>query len=336
MSMAIFNELNTTQYEVDPIFKNNAYKLFGNPASLNSPDLFWTGNFSYVLLKPCDFRNNEDLCFKAATFLYYNKVNEKSDYWYTYFFGDINDCKEIGDDFENQICKYISYEMLEEWYPKNLTEINDRFINYCLTQQKYYGQNFCFKNYDMRYLLFLSYTLNQEQLVVSKSFLLKQLEESKYIDLERAEMESVSFKITDKAIKQYQKTKNKESNTAFIAIKFKENEERIKTIQDAIAECGYTPVIMTEYQTNDWIMPEIFHQIQLSKFVVVDLSLRCDGAYYEAGYAHAMGKPVIHIYDEREKESNPLHFDVAQKSTVIYKDFDDLGTKLRKRIESTI
>ncbi|MCI9654208.1 MAG: hypothetical protein HFG91_07710 [Acholeplasmatales bacterium] len=93
---------------------------------------------------------------------------------------------------------------------------------------------------------------------------------------------------------------------------------------------------MNEFETNNWIMPEIFHQIQLSKFVVVDLSIRCDGAYYEAGYALAMGKEVIHIYDRREESNNPLHFDVAQKSTVIYNDFDDLKFKLMNRIKATI
>ena len=49
-----------------------------------------------------------------------------------------------------------------------------------------------------------------------------------------------------------------------------------------------------------------------------------------------MGKEVIHIYDRREESNNPLHFDVAQKSTVIYNDFDDLKFKLMNRIKATI
>jgi nucleoside 2-deoxyribosyltransferase len=337
MNKAIFYQYPITPYKVDPIFRNSDFKVFGNPTRHNSPTLIQLKDFKYVLVKPDDFEYNFDLCFKVATYLYHYKAREIRGEVYTYFFGDINDCKEIGDEFENQICKYVSYEMLDEWYPKSLTEINDYFVNFFLVQQKYYGQSFWFKDYDVRYLLFLPYSLKEDELRASKSFLYKQLEENEYIDIHRSETKYVSLKITDKAIKQFQKTKVKEnSNTAFIAIKFKENEERIKAIQNAIAECGYTPVIMTEYQTNDWIMPEIFHQIQLSKFVVVDLSLRCDGAYYEAGYAHAMGKPVIHLYDEREKENNPLHFDVAQKSTVIYNNLDDLKEKLTKRIEATV
>jgi nucleoside 2-deoxyribosyltransferase len=136
----------------------------------------------------------------------------------------------------------------------------------------------------------------------------------------------------------YQATKEKsnESNLAFIAIKFAGNEERIQAIQKAIALAGYEPRIMNEYETNNWIMPEIFHQIKLAKFIVVDLSVRCDGAYYEAGYAYALGKEVIHIYDKREEVNNPLHFDVAQKSTVIYNNYEELVEKLVNRIRATV
>ena len=79
-----------------------------------------------------------------------------------------------------------------------------------------------------------------------------------------------------------------------------------------------------------------FHQIQISKFVVVDLSIRCDGAYYESGYAYALGKEVIHTYDEREKDANYLHFDVAQKSTIMYNSFEELEDRLIKRIKATV
>lgn len=336
MGQAVFHNYNTTAYKEDPIFKNKEYCLYGNPAGRNTPDLFWSGNYRYVLISPDDFKQNEDLCFKAGAYLYHHKVVEDKYEIYTYFFGDINKCKEIGDDFENQICKYVSYEMLEEWYPRNLTDINDKVVNFFLEQQEYYGQSFSVADYDMNYLLFIPKTLDENKFRKSRYFLLYQLEANGYFVAEKWQDNYMYLSITADAINRFQKTKSKEANTAFIALKFKGNEERINAIQDTIAECGYTPVIMTEYQTNDWIMPEIFHQIQLSKFVVVDLSLRCDGAYYEAGYAHAMGKQVIHIYDKREEEKNPLHFDVAQKSTVIYNDYDDLKKKLKKRIESTI
>lgn len=337
MGQAVFHNYTTTAYNEDPIFKNKAYHLYGNPAVRNAPVLFWVDSYRYVLISPDDFKQNEILCFKVGAYLYHHKAVEDKYENYTYFFGDINKCKEIGEEFENQICKYVSYEMLEEWYPKNLEEINDKFVNYFLAQQKYYGQTFRLGDYDMRYLLFLLPTLDIEGIRSSKSFILKQLSNNGYISaLKTPGGDYISFTLTATAINQFQKTKTKEDNTAFIAIKFKDNEERIKVIQNTIADSGYEPRIMNEYQTNDWIMPEIFHQIQLCKFVVVDFSLPCDGAYYEAGYAQALGKQVIHIYDKREEVNNQLHFDVAQKSTVIYKDYDDLREKLTKRINATV
>jgi hypothetical protein len=49
-----------------------------------------------------------------------------------------------------------------------------------------------------------------------------------------------------------------------------------------------------------------------------------------------LGKEVIHIYDKREEDRNPLHFDVAQKSTVIYSDYEELVEKLVNRIKATV
>lgn len=227
--------------------------------------------------------------------------------------------------------------MIEEWYPKNISEINNYVINYFLNRQKYYGQKFQYFDYDLNYLLFIPKYLNAGEFNQSEIFMRSQLFSNGYLKQIQAYDNKIFFVLTEYAIEKFQKAKEKkDSKQAFIAIKFADNQDRIQTIQNAISECGFIPCDMTEHQTNNWIMPEIFHQIQLSKFVVVDLSLRCDGAYYEAGYAHALGKEVIHLYDEREKEKNPLHFDVAQKSTVMYNSLDDLKTKLIKRIKATI
>ena len=82
---------------------------------------------------------------------------------------------------------------------------------------------------------------------------------------------------------------------------------------------------------------QIFYQIENSRFVVADFSMPCDGAYYEAGYAAALKKPVIHLFDKRkETKTNKLHFDIAQKSTIFYKDFNELKERLINRIKATI
>lgn len=331
-----FHRINSSEYKTDPVFLNDKFEMYGSAVIPNCPLFFCIDNYRYILITPSDINANKALAFKIATYLYHHEtmLNENP---IIYFFGDINKCKEIGNSFTNQIRKYISYEMIEEWYPKNISEINNYVINYFLNKQQYYGQEFQYFDYDLSYLLFIPKYLGKEAIKQSENFMRSQLFSKGYFKQVNHYDDKLFFVITEYAIERFQKAKEKDnSKQAFIALKFAYNQDRIQAIQNAISECGFTPCDMTEHQTNNWIMPEIFHQIQLSKFVVVDLSLRCDGAYYEAGYAHALGKEVIHLYDEREKETNPLHFDVSQKSTVMYNDLDDLKSKLIKRIKATI
>ena len=55
--------------------------------------------------------------------------------------------------------------------------------------------------------------------------------------------------------------------------------------QQAIRQAGFEPRIIKDKEHNNYIMPEIFHEIKASKFVVVDITKPNYGAYYEAGYA---------------------------------------------------
>lgn len=173
-----FNEFSTTNIKSDPIFNSESFQLFGDPMrGFNVPLLFIVGAYRYILINPEDFKQNKKLCFKVATYLYHHETSNSDGRNYTYFFGNINECKEIGQEFTNQICKYVSYEMVEEWYPKTLTEANDYIINYFLSKQMYYGQEFMLSNYDLHYLFFVSYELKAEEFEKSLNFILYHLEE---------------------------------------------------------------------------------------------------------------------------------------------------------------
>ena len=332
-----FHEYTSSEYKVDPVFKFKEFNMFGNAGLFDSPILFTADKYRYVLSNPYEMKENKELIFKIASYLFHHatSINNQP---VTYFFGDINLCKEISAEFTNQVIKLVSLEMIEEWFPKNITEINKRVVNYFLCKQTYYGQEFEWTNNDTNLLLFIDPSLDKGAQNRVYSFITSQIFKKGLLIKSRSADNRIWFTISEEAIELYQNTKENstDSNLAFIAIKFAGNEERIQAIQKAIALAGYEPRIMNEYETNNWIMPEIFHQIKLAKFVVVDLSVRCDGAYYEAGYAYALGKEVIHIYDKREEEKNPLHFDVAQKSTVIYNDYDELVIKLVNRIKATV
>ena len=139
-------------------------------------------------------------------------------------------------------------------------------------------------------------------------------------------------------IAKLQQEKNIERQ-GFIAMSFDKEVEYIQDIfKQAIRVAGYEPQIIKDKEHNNYIMPEIFYEIEKSKFVVVDITKQNYGAYYEAGYAQALGKEVI-VCCKKEVFDNPdtkPHFDIAQKSMILWKDEQDLLNRLVRRIEATV
>ena len=133
--------------------------------------------------------------------------------------------------------------------------------------------------------------------------------------------------------------KNKESKQGFIAMSFRDETKSIReAFRSAIKESGFAVGIIDEKEHNNQIVPEIFYEIERSKFVVVDVTYPNYGAYYEAGYAQALGKQVIICCREQEFKSNDSrpHFDISQKSMIVWKDEEDLIARLKRRIEATV
>lgn len=332
-----FHQYTSSEFDCDPIFKEKQFEMFGHAGCYGSPILFVVNRYRYVIVDPINMLRNEELVYRIGVYLYHHET-KSNELPVTYFFGDISKCKEISEEFTSQAIRLVSQEMIDEWFPKNINEINQKIIQYFLAKQTHYGQEFEWTGNDKNKLFFISPNLDSGAQYQEYSFITAQIFKKGLVSKTKNADNRIWFVVSEGAIELYQNSEknSKNNNLAFIAIKFKDNEERIEAIQKAIALAGYEPRIMSEYETNNWIMPEIFHQIKLSKFVVVDLSIRCDGAYYEAGYAYALGKEVIHLYDNREQGTNPLHFDVAQKSTVMYNDYDELVEKLVARIKATV
>ena len=135
------------------------------------------------------------------------------------------------------------------------------------------------------------------------------------------------------------KKNNSTFNYGFIAMSFDDDVNYIeKLFKQAIQEAGYEARIIKDKEHNNYIMPEIFYEIQQSKFVVVDITRQNYGAYYEAGYAQALGKEVIvcckkSVFDNPETKP---HFDIAQKSMILWENEQDLVERLKRRIIATV
>ncbi len=61
-------------------------------------------------------------------------------------------------------------------------------------------------------------------------------------------------------------------------------------------------------------------QIRDAAFVIVDLTHDNAGAYWEAGYAEGLGKPVIYICEKSKFDSAKTHFDTNHCTTVVWVD----------------
>ena len=128
----------------------------------------------------------------------------------------------------------------------------------------------------------------------------------------------------------------------FIAMWFSDQTIYIReAFREIITDAGYSVRLIDEKEHNNQIVPEIFYEIQQSKFMVVDVTYPNYGAYYEAGYAQGIGKEVIvccsrDAFDNKEGNYTRPHFDISQKSMVFWNDIDDLKIRLRKRIKATV
>jgi hypothetical protein len=105
-------------------------------------------------------------------------------------------------------------------------------------------------------------------------------------------------------------------------------------IAEAIRGCGCEPIMLKEVEHNEKICDKIIADIRRCQFVVADVTGQNPGAYFEAGFAMALGRPVIWTCREDEKEC--LHFDTRQYPHIFWETPEELRQKLVDRIQATI
>ena len=97
-----------------------------------------------------------------------------------------------------------------------------------------------------------------------------------------------------------------------------------EVVKPTVNDMGYDLVDMNKKCAGiiDNIMRD---RIRYAKFVIADLTHDNDGAYWEAGYAEGLGKPVIYICEKEKFEHDGTHFDTNHCTTVRWSRDDDEG-----------
>lgn len=126
----------------------------------------------------------------------------------------------------------------------------------------------------------------------------------------------------------------------FIAMSFSKD---LLTLRDnglkpGIESAGYMAQRSDSKDHNNKIDDEFIAEIRKSRFLVADLTTQNQGAYFEAGFALGLGKPVVWTCEESEVTDKKVHFDTRQYSIVTWRkdEYADFARRLRNRIEATI
>lgn len=108
---------------------------------------------------------------------------------------------------------------------------------------------------------------------------------------------------------------------AFMAMKFGDpNLDRMLTdvFRPAAASAGFDLFKLDDVPKAGLIDDRLRVEIQASDFMVADLSHDNLGAYWEAGYAEGLGKPVIYTCEQTKFEETKTHFDTNHHLTIVW------------------
>lgn len=138
-----------------------------------------------------------------------------------------------------------------------------------------------------------------------------------------------------------------ENKRAFMAMKFGDEEMNdlfINCFKPAAARAGYDLVKLDDEPRAGLIDDRLRLEIRTSRFLIADLSHGNKGAYWEAGYAEGLGRPVIYTckksnFNNQDPDMRP-HFDTNHYLTVTWdpndlqKAADELTTTIRATLPS--
>lgn len=204
----------------------------------------------------------------------------------------------------NRILLYLELKTAFAGFPVEIDFDND------------YPLSFCRNDHEFRYLI--GYLLN-----------------NKFIEKDPA---GGRYMITMDGWKRIEELKrvSKTSRQVFVAMRFSNSMRTIydNGIKRAIEEVGYNALKIDLLEHNDPIDDRILIEIRRSRFVVADFTEHRGGVYFEAGYALALGIPVIWMC--KKEDASNMHFDVRQFSRIEWDNENDLYEKLKKRIVGSI
>jgi len=213
----------------------------------------------------------------------------------------------------------------------------DRLLQLVTTQTRFLGEPVRIFMHSMWEHLAWSESTNADEV----RFLVDLLESRGWASINR-QMGAYDAKVLAEGYDRVDEVTRRESmsSQAFIAMWFDSSLDAARDdgLVAAIRDAGYKPMRIDMKAHNNKIDDEIIAEIRRSRFVVADFTHGQSGArggvYYEAGFAHGLGLPVI--FTIRKDLIDQAHFDTRQYSHILWEDPEDLRKQLADRIAATL
>jgi len=121
---------------------------------------------------------------------------------------------------------------------------------------------------------------------------------------------------------------------ACIAMPMDPNDPGLVDVLEAIKEgakrCGVQAERIDEDESNERITDRILESIRKAEFVICDLTSAKPNVFWEAGYAHGIGKTPIYV----ARHGTKLEFDLKDYPVIFFKNMKELKDSLEKRIHA--
>lgn len=240
---------------------------------------------------------------------------------------------------------HMDAELVDAWYPKSFAEKIDKILLYLDLKSKHFGEMVELSREEMLSMLFVDRyehdtygnisERDEDSVEREARYILNHLKNCDYIECNPVLLEDSYIQISPEGYARIDVLQKHTANSrnVLVAMKFGDDTRNLReAIRKGITDAGYIAIFIDEVQHNEFITPELLKHIRDSKFVVVDLTHQNNGAYFEEGYAMGLGKPVIQLCQKDTR----LHFDIAQKNTIMWATEADIPERLTNRIKATI
>jgi hypothetical protein len=121
---------------------------------------------------------------------------------------------------------------------------------------------------------------------------------------------------------------------AFVAMPMDENNHALVDVLEAIKagakECGITAERIDDDESSERITDRMLDSLRAAEFVIVDLTEGRPNVFYEAGYAHGIGKIPIYV----ARQGTDIHFDLKDYPVIFFRSMKELREKLARRFKS--